>query len=58
MSTLKFSLSPDSTEKVHDLLVCLAKFGEYVSLEVKGNEQVRDVATIAPIERICRYYLC
>lgn len=39
-SNLSFSLSPDSTGKVHDLLQCLAKFGEYVSLEAKGDQQV------------------
>lgn len=40
MSVLKFSLSPDSTGRIHDLLLCLAKFGEYVSFEAKGDQQV------------------
>lgn len=40
MSILKFSLSPESTGRIHDLLLCLAKFGEYVSFEARGDQQV------------------
>lgn len=42
MTTLKFSLSAESTGRIHDLLVCLSKFGESVSLEAKGDQQVHE----------------
>ncbi|KAI5205859.1 Rad9-domain-containing protein [Aureobasidium subglaciale] len=37
MSTLSFALSPDATAKVHDALICLAKFGETVCMEARGD---------------------
>ena len=38
MALLKFSLSPEATAKVHDLLLCLAKFGENVCLEARNDK--------------------
>ena len=38
MAALSFSFSPEATAKVHDLLLCLAKFGELVSLEARGDQ--------------------
>ena len=44
MAILSFSLAPEGTSKLHDLLVCLAKFGDYVAIEA-ARESVRlDVA--------------
>ena len=37
MSALSFALSPEATAKVHDALVCLAKFGETVCMEARGD---------------------
>lgn len=37
MSALSFSFSPEATAKVHDLLLCLAKFGETVCMEARGD---------------------
>ena len=33
MSSLSFSLSPSALTRLHDVLICLSKFEEYVSLE-------------------------
>lgn len=38
MAILNFSLSPESTGRVYELLVCLAKFGESVSVEAKSEK--------------------
>ncbi len=40
MTALNFSLSPEATAHVYELLVCLAKFGETVALEAR-NEKAR-----------------
>ena len=40
MATLSFSLSHEATGRIYDALVCLAKFGESVSLEAR-NEKAR-----------------
>ena len=37
MVTLKFSLSPEAAAKVHDMLSCLAKFSDTVSLEARKD---------------------
>ncbi|KAI5241508.1 Rad9-domain-containing protein [Aureobasidium subglaciale] len=37
MSTLSFTFSPEATTKVHDALICLAKFGETVCMEARGD---------------------
>lgn len=37
MSTLSFAFSPEATAKVHDALICLAKFGETVCMEARGD---------------------
>ena len=37
MVTLKFSLSPEGVAKVHDMLACLAKFSDTVSLEARKD---------------------
>ena len=37
MSALSFSFSPEATAKVHDALICLAKFGETVCMEARGD---------------------
>ena len=38
MSVLKFRLTPEATAKVHDILLCLAKFGESVSIEARSDK--------------------
>jgi len=40
MAVLSFSLSPETTGRVYEALVCLAKFGENVSIEAR-SEKVR-----------------
>ncbi|KAH0290623.1 Rad9-domain-containing protein, partial [Aureobasidium sp. EXF-3399] len=37
MSALSFAFSPEATAKVHDALICLAKFSETVCLEARGD---------------------
>ena len=37
MALLKFSLSPEATVRIHDLLLCLAKFGDSVCLEARSD---------------------
>jgi hypothetical protein len=37
MSALSFAFSPEATAKVHDALICLAKFGETVCMEARGD---------------------
>ncbi|KAG9828765.1 Rad9-domain-containing protein, partial [Aureobasidium melanogenum] len=37
MSALSFAFSPEATTKVHDALICLAKFGETVCMEARGD---------------------
>lgn len=37
MVTLKFSLSPQAVSKLHDMLACLAKFSDTVSLEARKD---------------------
>ncbi|PPJ57376.1 hypothetical protein CBER1_01424 [Cercospora berteroae] len=38
MPVLTFSLSPEATERIFELLQCLAKFGDAVSIEAKGDK--------------------
>lgn len=38
MTVLSFSLSPIATGHIYDALICLAKFGEAVSIEAKGEK--------------------
>ncbi|USW55724.1 hypothetical protein Slin15195_G090430 [Septoria linicola] len=38
MSVLTFSLSPEATERVFELLQCLAKFGDAVSIEARSDK--------------------
>ena len=45
MAILSFSLSPEATGRVYELLVCLAKFGESISLEAK-TEKARQGALV------------
>lgn len=40
MTTLQFSLSPEAISNIHDVLVCLAKFNESVSLEAYRDKVV------------------
>lgn len=35
---LGFSLTPEATERVYEALVCLAKFGESVAIEARGDK--------------------
>lgn len=35
---LNFSLSPDATGRVYELLACLAKFGDTVSIEARAEK--------------------
>jgi len=41
MTVLSFSLTPEATGRFHDALVCLAKFGEFVSLEARKDKAGR-----------------
>jgi cell cycle checkpoint control protein RAD9A len=38
MVVVSFSLTPEATAKVYELLVCLAKFGEYVAIEARREK--------------------
>ncbi|KAK4619625.1 DNA repair protein rad9 [Fulvia fulva] len=38
MATLSFSLTPEATGRVYELLTCLAKFGDAVSLEARSEK--------------------
>lgn len=38
MAILNFSLMPEATAKVFELLVCLAKFGESVAIEARSDK--------------------
>lgn len=38
MAVLSFSLTPEATGRVYELLICLAKFGETVSLEARSGK--------------------
>lgn len=38
MAVLRFSLTADATGRIYELLVCLAKFGESVSIEAKKDK--------------------
>lgn len=38
MAVLKFSLSPESTGRVYELLICLAKFGESLAIEARNEK--------------------
>lgn len=42
MTGLNFSLGADATSKIQEAIVCLAKFGEYVSFEAR-DEKVRKI---------------
>lgn len=41
MAVLSFSLTPEATGRVYELLTCLAKFGETLSLEARGEKARR-----------------
>lgn len=38
MAVLDFSLTPDATGRVYELLTCLAKFGDTVSIEARAEK--------------------
>lgn len=38
MAVLSFSLAPEATGRVYEALVCLAKFGEAVAIEARGDK--------------------
>ena len=38
MAVLSFSLSPESTGRIYELLICLAKFGESVAIEARSEK--------------------
>jgi cell cycle checkpoint control protein RAD9A len=38
MAALEFSLTPESTGRLYELLVCLAKFGDNVSIEARSEK--------------------
>ncbi|SMQ47252.1 unnamed protein product [Zymoseptoria tritici ST99CH_1A5] len=38
MAVLEFSLTPEATGRIYELLVCLAKFGDNVSIEARGEK--------------------
>ncbi len=37
MPTLTFTLTPEGVVRLHDVIVCLAKFSESVSVEARRN---------------------
>ena len=37
-STLAFTLNYDGVVRIHDAVLCLAKFGEHVSLEARHDK--------------------
>jgi cell cycle checkpoint control protein RAD9A len=38
MAVLNFSLTPEATGRIYEALVCLAKFGESVAIEARGDK--------------------
>jgi cell cycle checkpoint control protein RAD9A len=38
MAVLSFSLSPEATGRIYELLICLAKFGESVAIEARSEK--------------------
>jgi cell cycle checkpoint control protein RAD9A len=38
MAVLSFSLTPEATGRIYEALVCLAKFGEAVAIEARGDK--------------------
>ena len=38
MPILRCALSPEAVSRIHDLLVCLAKFGETVGIEARPEK--------------------
>lgn len=38
MAVLSFSLTPEATGRIYEALVCLAKFGESVVIEARGDK--------------------
>jgi hypothetical protein len=38
MAVLSFSLTPEATGRIYEALVCLAKFGELVAIEARGDK--------------------
>lgn len=51
---LEFSLSPENCSKLHDALLCLAKFSDSVSVEARSG-QVLQEARCSCINTINRY---
>lgn len=43
--TLSFTLTPDGVVRVHDAVLCLAKFSEVVSLEARQDRVIFPVPT-------------
>ena len=37
MVTLNFTLTPEAASRVHDFLICLAKFSDSVSIEARKD---------------------
>jgi len=35
---IQFRLTPESCSKIHDALLCLAKFSESVAIEARSNQ--------------------
>lgn len=47
MAVLSFSLSSEATNRFHELLACLAKFGDMVSIEAR-SEKVNTTVDSSP----------
>ena len=47
MHTLKFTLGPQGVVRIHDAVLCLAKFSEIVSLEARSDKVRRLVRKLA-----------
>lgn len=40
MTSLKFALSPENVSRIHDVLICLAKFHESIGLEATKDKVI------------------
>jgi hypothetical protein len=45
MVVLKFTLTPEASSRLHDILTCLAKFSDTVSIEAQ-KENVHDMSLL------------
>ena len=48
MHTLNFTLTPEGVSRIHDAVLCLAKFSETVSMEARHSRVRETILPIAP----------